>query len=297
VTFLTHSTGAGGRRMLDALPAGTRTAFFALASAVVLGATACSVGDGSGTVTGNVFMVNCHGTAKPYCADDNRCGTPTTPVPYDLQPRFFAAEPIEDLRISRRNNRLLIRIQRSGKRTELTDVLTFDVVNTHAVARCVRGRTSAARPDYDVRNCFRPAGGLPRLRVGPDADVRATFIPRATCPDAARTAEANILVAAAVSRARDQPDGAWDSWIELEQFGSAAQNDRAPEAREPVSERFKVDFGQRLQASNFQLSLEDTRVTATQTNMQASPPADIGGTLGGNFDFDLERGQGAQTFP
>ena len=58
-----------------------------------------------------------------------------------------------------------------------------------------------------------------------------------------------------------------------------------------------MNFGQRLRA-NFHIVLGDDRMLTAIKMMVDPPPAPtIGGTLDGNFDFDLQRGQGAQTFP
>jgi len=83
-----------------------------------------------------------------------------------------------------RNNRLLIRLQSSGKRNEVNDTLTFDIVSTYEVARCVRGHTVNGKPDYDERFCWWGADGKgpPYVRIGLDEPIRANLAPRRTCP-------------------------------------------------------------------------------------------------------------------
>ncbi len=86
--------------------------------------------------------------------------------------------------------------------------------------------------------------------------------------------------------------------IEFLDFGSAMQPAKAPDARDPVDLDFKVQYGERLRA-NFNITiLQDERVTnAIRLNLMPAPDPIIGGSLMGNFDFDLQRGRSAQTFP
>src|SRR5262249_27645954 len=139
-------------------------------------------------------------------------------------PQFFAGEPIDDISPGVQANRLIIRLQSSGKKRETTDSLIFDIVDSREVARCVRGRmvvlpTGEVRPDYDVETCSW-ATGVPRLAVSPDAFVRAYFSPRASCTEKVFDP---TVVATANSDLRTQTSGNWDSWIELVAFGGAVQ--------------------------------------------------------------------------
>jgi hypothetical protein len=98
------------------------------------------------------------------------------------------------------------------------------------------------------------------------------------------------------------PPAEWTSWVEFQEFGTAAQTDRAPADRDPVDGRFRVDFNQRIYATSFMLTLVDDAIVNAAINNRPRPEAQIGATLGGDpstgrFDFDLERGQGAQFFP
>ena len=89
------------------------------------------------------------------------------------------------------------------------------------------------------------------------------------------------------------------SRIEFSVFGSARADGNVPaEMRQRVGEGFKVDTGERLVAPHFELVLQDDFVVEAQRRMTFPlPMPEIGGQLSGYFDFDLERGQGAQTFP
>jgi hypothetical protein len=286
----------------------------AVLSCAILGISSqigCSVGKGVGAASGTLYEYGCSKDGD-YSSPPGVRGTATAPVPYDLRPSFFAGEPIDDLRqlnpgSAIMNNRLTIRLQRSGKQIEQNDVLTFDVTTSYEVARCVRGRVDPGTGlnDWDEANCFRASDTGPgRMRVQFDSPVRVGLVLKATCT-------AN-LVASAVSApvplnysATPNPvvtDGSWTSWVEFQEFGSASQSGIAPNLREPVGNTFRVELGQRIYATSFALTLVDDAVVNAAMKDLPRPASRIGGTLGGDpttgrFDFDLERGQGAQFFP
>jgi hypothetical protein len=278
--------------------------------AAALFAGGCQVGKGVGAASGYIYELGCSGKGD-YCSE-GVCGTDKNMAPFDLHPTYFAGEPIDDLRnynsagTGIMNNRLTIRLQRSGKQIELNDVLTFDVGSSYEVARCVRGRIDASgERDWNEANCYRASDDGPgRLRVQYDSDVHAALTLNATCT-------AN-LVASAVSSPVPNPDptavGApvdpaqWLSWVEFQEFGGAAENDLLPGERHEISPKFRIDFGQRIYATSFKLTLVDDSVVNAAIDDRPSPVSQIGGILGGDpttgrFDFDLQRGQGAQFFP
>jgi hypothetical protein len=87
------------------------------------------------------------------------------------------------------------------------------------------------------------------------------------------------------------------SWIQFQSFGSAIQNNIPnPDDRGALSGDFKVDFGQRLQAS-FHLVLGDQAIEYAMKTHSLVPDQRISGSLDGTFDFDLDRGRAAQPFP
>jgi hypothetical protein len=273
--------------------------------------TGCSVGKGVGAASGEIFEYGCSKNGD-YCASDADGGV-CGPIPYDLRPTFFAGEPIDDLRQYSEssnnlimNNRLTIRLQRSGKRIEQNDVLTFDVVSSYEVARCVRGHVfDDGTKDWDEANCYRADDQAPgRIRLQWDSPVHASLALKATCT--------MNLVASAVSApvplnysATPNPtvtDGSWQSWVEFAQFGTAAQYEKVPARREHVQGTFHIQLGDRIYAPTFFVTLEDDQVVTAARNNLPKPSPSIGGTLGGDpttgrFDFDLQRGQGAQFFP
>jgi hypothetical protein len=279
---------------------------------LALALSGCGVGQGKGAASGKLYVLNCS-SAGDYC-NAGICGTESAPVDYNLDPGFFAAEPIEQLTQFTNGgspvsgsqpsmNRITIRLQRSGKQIESNDALFFDVVDSYEVARCVRGREIAVvnqpnQHDYDDRYCFRASlTGPGRVRISVVGGVvHSSLNPRMTCiRPAVATADDAYADDGVVQTVAD---GAWESWIEFSEFGSAAQNDRAdPITRTPVSRTFRIELNQRLYASDFSLTLQDQKVVTAQEALRPPPNPDIGGSLTGWFDFSMKRGQGAQIFP
>jgi hypothetical protein len=232
---------------------------------------ACKAGDGVGKALGPLFI--------EQCKDNEDFGRRNDLKIFDLQPAFFAAEPIEEGEFVK-IERLVIRLQPTGRSRELNDALTFDIPDSREVARCVRGALVNGQPEYDPKNCVQGPNG-PRLRIAPDALVRSSLAPYSTCR--------REVVAVATSDA-GSPDN-WASWIDLSQFGTAVQAG-APQSRQPVPPDFKVDINEPLQSPAFFLTLHDQAWLNGGRSLEA-----IFGRLEGNFDFVLQRGQGAQTFP
>ena len=287
-----------------------------LAGGVVALAGGCTVGNGNGAARGPIWFLGC-GT------DGTDWGSETMPRMYDLAPRFFAGEPIEDISVSMKANRLLVRVQRNGNRIEINDTLYIDVQNAYEVARCVRGQVENGAPNYDTRMTTELFTGLPTNTPwcdwsggtgttdggdaaagdaggGPDAGGGATVLPAM-----GRHARIHLgndeFVRASLSllltcHMANTVGLAFDGWIDFEDFGDALQPNVLPQERTPIATDFKVNFGDRLRAT-FQVTLNDQRIfNAVKMNL---PPPDeqIGGTLDGFFDFDLERGRAAQPFP
>lgn len=105
---------------------------------LLLGLAACE-GNGEGQVEGRLFLRGCptQGTVEP-------AGMPEVPA-FQLDPSFFVAEPILSSRPDldpRVLNRLLLRLQRSSHRPELTDVFTVLLYDTDAL----RGKEGVALP-------------------------------------------------------------------------------------------------------------------------------------------------------
>jgi hypothetical protein len=262
-----------------------------MAAAVAGLAAGCTVGEGSGTATGMIWIVG--------CVEGRDYGTPEMMHDFDMSPTFFAGEPIEGIGDGPPENRINIRMQRDGNAAEINDTIYFDVPNSYEVARCLRGRTVNGVGDWDMStgtiyamstgDWCEPMGaadGGPRIRLRPRGPVAASFEPLYTCQSSAHPPSIVNVTGVAL-----------DGWIDFQDFGRAEQVELAPEARSKVEADFKVAYGDRLRAS-FHIDLADQRVVTTEIIGQVLPPAPrIGGTLDGTFDFDLARGRSAQTFP
>jgi len=291
---------------------GRRAALCSGLAWLALATAGCGVGDGAGAASGKLFVLDCSSSGD-YCDSTGYCGTPSAPADYDLQPGFFAGEPIDGATREVNGsqwtgsqpgmNRLIIRLQRSGKQIENTDTLFIDVVNAFEVARCVRGREAvqadgSTQHDYDDRYCSRAsATGPARVRISYYGGiVHGTLSPRLTCIRPVDASADDLFPVDGVVQVESSDN--WRSWIEFADFGSAAQNDKAdPTTRDPVSPTFQVELGQRLHASAFSLTLLDEKVEVAQVELKPPLAPDIGGSLTGWFDFHLTRGQGAQMFP
>ena len=130
------------------------------------------------------------------------------------------------------------------------------------------------------------------MRIGPNMPIRAALALRSTCPTAILVGTARDGDGARIDAVVPVPPEQWRSWIDLRQFGSA-------ERGKPVSPTFTVEFNERLAAERFHVDLIDDRVIAAEKRREPPPigAPDLLGFMDGDFDFRLERGQGAQTFP
>ena len=133
-------------------------------------AAGCGVGDGVGAAAGTLYVLDCIARVRPAAAPW------TTPAPYDMVPTFFAGEPIEDVRVGGRENRILIRLETAGQRVRrsegvaalgpVKDILYFDV-DAYATARCVRAAATGGRQPRCHATASITAEGMARMRVGP----------------------------------------------------------------------------------------------------------------------------------
>jgi hypothetical protein len=260
---------------------------------VMLAAAGCTIGSGEGRASGPLWILNCE--------DGEDWGAPDAPEPFDLQPTFFAGEPIGDIATGGPpQNRVIIRMQRTGNAVQINDTLYFDIPSSLRVAQCLRGRVDQAtgQPDWDTgTGTVNPAvttpwcepvgpAGVPRIHLIPMGPVRVSLTPLHTCH--VDMPGPTVVSITGVAR---------DGWIDFRHFGSAAQPSLPPEMRDPVPDDFVVNFGDQLEAE-FHIDVDDDRVQAAIYRMiDVPPPPQIGGTLDGNFDFFMERGRSAQTFP
>jgi hypothetical protein len=256
-----------------------------VAAAVTAVGCAANVGDGSGTAMGLLWIQGCE-EGDPF-------GTQEMPREYDLRPSFFAGEPIGDISSGPPQNRLIIRMQRTGNAVEINDILYFDIPSSFQVARCLRGAlTPTGEPDWDIgTGTVDPAvtapwceqngpNGRPRIHVVPFGPVRASLTPLDTCH--MTSPGPTVVSVTAVAK---------DGWIEFESFGAAT----VPNVE--IKPDFQVQYDDPL-AATFDLLLDDDRTqTAIYKMIDVPPVPRLGGTLDGFFQFDLKRGRSAQTFP
>jgi hypothetical protein len=294
-----------------------------LGAGALLAMGSCSIGQGSGSAMGTLYVLGCN--------DGANFGVMSSPRTYDMHPSFFAGVPTEGTAQGPDQiNELQLRMQSSGLSVMYTDTLYFTVVNSFQVARCLRGRIDQnGQPDWNVTEPLPPifgAGGnlsptttwcdwsatalteggvpdagtitpggpdagamldggmsvmapYPRIHLTPYTDVSASLSPSGTCFGTDLTAAAS------------------DGWIEFQNFGAAEQLDVPPNARDPVTANFIVNYGDRLRA-NFHIVLQDSHISfAIQKNYPVPTTSSIGGTLDGYFDFELARGRAAQPWP
>jgi hypothetical protein len=287
------------------------------AAGTTLALGGCTVGSGSGSASGPLWVLGCEGTQA-------------APAAFDLHPTFFAADPIDDPSQATNIDRLLIRMQRTGQAIEINDALYFDVENSYEIARCVRGRTNPdGSGDFDMTDmglgpwCDQLGpnvtdGGAPdagtldagavgdagtgpgpagcsgfladraAIRITSQGYMQSSLQLLASCPLDVFTAAGTTVVGHADS-----------GWIQFLDFGTAVQADRPASGRDPIPTNFKVNYGERLRANFCNVHMADDRVLTAQQTQPAGPiPAPLlDGTLNGNFDFDLVRGRAAQPFP
>jgi len=103
-------------------------------TAAVLAPLACSVGSGSGSAKGSLFVFSCRDTSPNGDVPDPTQPTVVLPIFYNLgpdpnhPPEFFAGVPIEDqVQGPGANNQIEFRMQSTGLVQLYTDILEFDV--------------------------------------------------------------------------------------------------------------------------------------------------------------------------
>ena len=115
---------------------------YGLVFLLMAAAAGCTVGSGSGTAVGPLWIVG--------CKEGENFGSPPpgAPADFDLNPTFFAGEPIEDIADGPHINRLIIRMQRNGNGVEVNDTLYFDIPDSGRSRAASAAARSAACTDY-----------------------------------------------------------------------------------------------------------------------------------------------------
>jgi hypothetical protein len=111
-------------------------------------------GSGTGTVAGAIYLSECT-IGVPL-------GSLGAPAPFDLQPTYFAADPITDVPRVDMMNRVSIRIQSAGNQIEEADGLFIKVADVEQVGNQVGAE----------------------IPVGPATNVRASMLLKRSCPRA-----------------------------------------------------------------------------------------------------------------
>ncbi len=280
------------QRVRDGVVASGRGLLLAAACGLLaVAAGGCTVGDGNGSVTGPIFFLGCAPNGAPYGEKDNL-------KLFDLAPRFFAGEPIEEnagVAVSQPTNILTIRVQRNGNRIEVNDVLYFNVRNSYEVARCVRGRTHNGVPDWDQRMTTSTFTEQPTKTPWCDWSGVIPTIDGGTF-DAGDTGDAGTAAGQAVIHLGTEEivnaslalgftchqatvsATAFDGWLIFDDFSDAAQPNVPPEMRDQVAKDFKVNFGDRLRA-RFEMVLGDQRIVGAIKMIMPIPEPLVGGSL------------------
>ena len=285
----------------------------------------CTVGSGSGSASGSLFVIGCNEGAN-FGMDEPDGGIAATS--YNMQPSFFAGATTQQLAQGQdQMNQIAIRMQNSGLSIMYTDTLYFTVKNSYQVARCLRGRTIKGQPDWNVTEPLPPSlgtasdpnpttdwcdwsanaftdGGPPDGATAGAPDAGASLdggmSVMAQYPRIHLTAYTDVISSIALNATCPGAlvtAGAIDGWIEFQNFGSAEEADVLPENRQAVPANFVINYSDRLRA-NFHVVLQDSHfISAVMDNYPMPTTSHVGGTLDGYFDFDLTRGRAAQPFP
>jgi hypothetical protein len=136
---------------------GMRLVRWPIAFALLVACTACGLGDGTGVLTGSLYLRGCTRNAD--------YGAMGAPAAYDMRPVYFVADPVNalaSLQPLHPVNKLALRVQPRGNRQEEADLLFVNVGDDAQVA-AMKGQA---------------------LPIGATSDVRASLTLRETCPNA-----------------------------------------------------------------------------------------------------------------
>ncbi len=139
----------------------------ALLGALCFVVAGCGLGDGTGTLSGTLYLRG--------CTHDYDYGSLMNPADYNMHPSYFVANPVNALASSEPLhpiNKISMRIQPTGNRADEADLLFINVAN-----------------DADVAGAL----GTP-MPVGAATTVRATLTLNNTCPDAEVQAELDGMI-------------------------------------------------------------------------------------------------------
>jgi hypothetical protein len=140
-----------------------------LAFALLLACAACGIGDGSGSVSGTLFLRG--------CTHEHDYGELGAPAPYDMRPHYFVGDPINALQSSRPLhpvNKMAVRVQADGNRVEEADALQVRVADVAFVVQAL-GQPITVGPATNVRASLTLNETCPKAEVGAELDGTITF--------------------------------------------------------------------------------------------------------------------------
>jgi hypothetical protein len=181
---------------------------------------------------------------------------------------------------------MIVRVQPQPQRKEDADVLILWVLDSAAVARCIRGAMPGGVPEWDPLVCDRSMAAPTepgRMLVGMTSEkVRSFLAFNHTCPQGFVSANALGACTDGSCPTVDLCPGR-GSWVTFSEFG------RPPsDMTTAISPRFKVNDNETIEVSDFHLELCDVATVLTSLNhVLPVPQPNIVATLNGNFRFDL----------
>ena len=127
-----------------------------------LAVAGCGLGDGTGTLAGTLYLRG--------CTNQSDYGSLAAPAPYNMNPAYFVADPVNALASAQPLhpvNKVSLRVQPTGNRPDEADLLYIGVGDDAQVAAAIN------QP----------------MTIGPTTNVRASLTLNETCPDAEVQAE------------------------------------------------------------------------------------------------------------
>ena len=218
-------------------------------AAIAFGLCGCRIGEGEGSVTGSVSIKRCLGTGEDR--------TDLVAPSFNLDPQFYAAEPIDDPVRVDPVDQLRIRVQHSGAQVENVDALIVDVADVDQVT----AQLGQQIPVY-AAGATHPASG-----TEPVSPVRMTLSMLHTCAGGEKDRIAVGVVYADGDTAKGRT-----AWIRFTALGR--------------------NFGDRITA-DFEVDLVDLRPEYLSPEYGSLAT----GHISGSFDFIMRRGRSAQAFP
>jgi len=140
-----------------------------LAFALLLACAACGLGDGTGSLSGTLYLRG--------CTHDYDYGELAAPAAYDMRPSYFVGDPINALQSSQPLhpvNKMAVRVQSDCNRVEEADAMQVLVADVAFVVEAL-GQPIAVGPATNVRASLALNETCPNAEVGAELDGTITF--------------------------------------------------------------------------------------------------------------------------